>query len=89
MAMGARPRDVLRLVLRQGMAPVVLGVGLGIAVAFWASRLVAGLLFGVSASDPLTFSSIPLLLAVVALAASWLPARKATRVDPLNALRYE
>jgi predicted permease len=89
MAMGAEPGDVLRLVLVQGMVPVLLGVGAGLAVAFASARLVEGLLFGVSAADPATFVLVPAVLAAVALLASWMPARRATRIDPLVALRYE
>jgi len=89
MAMGAKPGDVLGLILRQGMTPVLIGVAAGLGVSLAAARLVSGLLFGVSATDPATFAGIPLLLAAVALAASYLPARRATRVDPMIALRYE
>ncbi len=89
MAMGARPADVLQLVLRQGMLPVVLGVALGLAVSAGLARLVSGLVTGVSAIDPVTFIGVSLLLAGVALVASWVPARRAARVDPLIALRSE
>jgi predicted permease len=89
MALGARREDVARMVLRQGLAVALLGVGCGLAVALWVTRLLRALLFDVSPFDPLTFTAVPLLLAVVALLASWLPARRAARVEPLEAIRYE
>jgi predicted permease len=88
-AVGARPGDVVRLVVRQGMQPAVAGVAVGLVVALAAARLIAGLLFGVGAADPLTFAGVALFLAGVALAATWLPARRATRVSPLEALRAD
>jgi putative ABC transport system permease protein len=89
MALGANRRDVFRLVLGQGTRLTLLGIGLGIVAAVIVTRLMATLLFGISATDPLTFASVALLLALVALAACYIPARRATRVDPIVALRYE
>ncbi|HKS29932.1 MAG TPA: FtsX-like permease family protein, partial [Pyrinomonadaceae bacterium] len=88
-ALGARAGHVVRMVVRQGMSPVVIGLALGLAAAFALTRLMQSLLFEVSASDPVTFIFVALLLAVVALAACYIPARRATRVDPMTALRYE
>jgi putative ABC transport system permease protein len=89
MALGAQMRDVLKLVLRSAMLLVLIGSALGLAGAYAATRVISSLLFGVTATDLVTFVAVPLLLFVVALVASLVPARRATKVDPLVALRYE
>jgi putative ABC transport system permease protein len=89
MAMGAGPRDVLRMVLGQGLLLGLIGVALGAAGALALTRLIRGLLFGISSFDPITFVVMAALLTAVTLAACWIPARRATRVDPMVALRYE
>jgi len=89
LALGAQTKDILKLVLSQGIAIVVIGMSLGIAGAFATTRLLTSFLIGVGGTDALTFILVAVSLASVALLACWIPARRATRVDPLVALRYE
>ena len=89
LALGAQTRDVVRLTLKQGMRPTLVGVAVGLAGAFTLTRLMSSLLFGVSATDPETFVVSALFLVLIALLPCWLPARRAARVDPMEALRYE
>jgi ABC-type antimicrobial peptide transport system permease subunit len=88
-ALGARPGNILRLVVRQGMELAGIGIVVGLAAAAGLTRVMASLLFGVSATDAATFAAVPALLAAVALAATAIPAWRATRVDPMVALREE
>jgi len=89
LALGAERRDVFRLVLKQGMIPALMGVSIGLVAAFAFARVIKSLLFGVSATDPVTLFAIAAALAIVALLACWIPARRATKVDPMLALRYQ
>jgi putative ABC transport system permease protein len=89
MALGAEPQNVLAMVLKQGLWLALIGVGLGVGASLGLSRLMTSLLFGVKASDPATYVGVAAGLTVVALGACWIPARRATRVDPVIALRYE
>jgi len=89
MALGAQARDVLKLIMGNGMLLAVIGVALGLGGAFAVTRVMAGLLFGVTATDAVTFVSVSVGVICIALLACYLPARRATKVDPLTALRYE
>jgi putative ABC transport system permease protein len=89
LALGAQRHDLLKLVLGQGLALTMIGVVAGLTLAFALTRFLSSMLYGVSAADPITFAAIALLLAVVALMASFLPARRAMGVDPITALRHE
>jgi putative ABC transport system permease protein len=89
LALGAQPRDVLWMVVKQGSLLIVLGLGVGLLGAYAATRFIESLLFGVTAKDPITFVAAAVVLALVALLACYIPAWRATKVDPLRALRYE
>ena len=89
MALGAKEADVLRLVLADGARMTLVGIGIGVVVALILTRLMASMLYGVAPSDPLTFATVALFLSGVALLACYIPARRASRVDPVVALRYE
>jgi putative ABC transport system permease protein len=88
-ALGAERGDVLRLVIRQGILLTGVGLALGLIVAFAVTRLLGSLLYGIRATDPLIWCGVSLVLGLVALLAMWLPASRASRVDPTEALRYE
>jgi ABC-type antimicrobial peptide transport system permease subunit len=89
MALGARGSDVVRLVLSQGLRLTLIGLGVGLAGALLVSRVLSSVLYGISPTDPLSFGAVAVALTLVALLASYLPARWATRVDPIRALRSE
>ena len=89
LAMGAKPRDVLRMVLGQGLQLAFVGVVIGVVAALAATRLISTMIYGVTPTDPLTFAAVAVFLVLVALLACYIPARRATRVDPLVALRHE
>ena len=89
MALGAERRDVLHLVLRDGMRPVITGIAAGLVISIAATNLLAKFLYGLSAVDVVTFAIVSVVLAAVAALANYLPARRAARVDPMVALRYE
>ena len=89
MAMGAAPQDILKMVLRQGLGVVGIGLALGLVIALAGTRVIASLFLGIKPTDPLTFIVVVLSLTGIALFACWIPAYRATRIDPLVALRYE
>jgi putative ABC transport system permease protein len=89
MALGAERIDILRLIVGQGLTLVMIGTGIGLMLALALTRVLTTQLFGISATDPLTFGGIVVLMMVVGLLACYIPARRATKVDPLVALRYE
>ncbi len=89
MALGAQPSDVMGWVLMQGARMATIGIGMGLAAALGLTRWMSNLLYGVSTTDPVTFAGVAAMFLVIAMAACWIPARRAMRVDPMMALRYE
>ena len=89
MALGAQRGNILAMVLRQGMTPVAVGVGIGLLASYWLTRLLKSFLFEVTPIDPATFVVVSVVLSAVALLACYIPARQATKVNPMEALRYE
>jgi len=89
LALGAQTRDVLLMIVKQGGMLILLGLVIGLAGAYLATKLIESLLFGVKAKDPFTFAAVAVLLAIVALLACYIPALRATKVDPMDALRCE
>jgi ABC-type antimicrobial peptide transport system permease subunit len=89
MAIGAQRSDVLRMVIGEAARLVAIGIAIGVAASLGITRLLSSFLYGIHTTDPLTFVAVALLLCFVAIAASYIPARRATRVDPVTALRYE
>ena len=89
MAMGAQPADVFKLVVGQGARLAAMGIAIGVTASLWLTRLMSTLLFGITPTDPVTFAGISVLLAVMALGASYLPSRRAMALDPMAALRHD
>ena len=89
MALGAGRPDMVRLILGQGLRLAGIGVAVGLAIAYALTRVLASLLFGVKAADPLTFAGVAAILALIAVGSTWLPARRAAAVEPVEALRYQ